>query len=47
MLLVTIFQVYKAWVDPEAVTAYVGIGDCNEDNVESLFVEGNGLSVTD
>ncbi|KDR23352.1 putative aarF domain-containing protein kinase 2, partial [Zootermopsis nevadensis] len=32
-------QVYKAWIDPEALTAYDGIGPCNEDYADSLFVE--------
>lgn len=38
---------YKAWVDPEALTAYDVIGDGSKDNADSLFVEGNELFITD
>jgi hypothetical protein len=34
-------QVYKAWIDPEALTVYGGIVDCSQDAADSVFVEGN------
>lgn len=38
-----ILQVYKAWVDPNALTAYGGPSGSNEDSTDSFLVEGNGL----
>jgi len=33
-------QVYKAWIDPNALSAYHGLGGNNEDSTDSLLVEG-------
>lgn len=33
-------QVYKAWIDPNALTAYGGPGRSNEDSTDCLLVEG-------
>ncbi|XP_033611081.1 uncharacterized aarF domain-containing protein kinase 2 [Cryptotermes secundus] len=33
-------QVYKAWIDPAALTACDGFNDCIEDSADSVFIEG-------
>lgn len=32
---------YKAWIDPEALTACDGFSDFIEDSADSLFIEGS------